>query len=101
MIDVKYERSKRSLKVTGHAGYAEHGKDIVCSAASALFNTAAAALSAMDAAKTDIRVDEQGAYLAYTGKSGGKAQVILDVICRGYMILQSEYPNNVKVEGWT
>ena len=37
MIEVS--RSKESIRICGHAGYAEHGKDIVCAAVTALSQT--------------------------------------------------------------
>lgn len=36
MITVEYDRTVPSLRVYGHAGYAEKGSDIVCAAVSAL-----------------------------------------------------------------
>lgn len=37
MIEVS--RSKEGIRICGHAGYAEHGKDIVCAAVTALAQT--------------------------------------------------------------
>lgn len=38
MIDIQYERSDEghALSITGHAGYAAHGEDIVCAGVSAI-----------------------------------------------------------------
>ena len=36
MITVEYDRTIPSMRVYGHAGYAEKGSDIVCAAVSAL-----------------------------------------------------------------
>lgn len=44
-----------SCSASGHAGYAEHGSDIVCSALTALLRTTAQVLSEID----EITVDEQ------------------------------------------
>ena len=36
MIKVVYNDNYRNLKITGHAGYADKGKDIVCASASSI-----------------------------------------------------------------
>ena len=42
------EGEKLSLRVEGHAGYAEHGKDIVCASASILANIVAHDVDLLD-----------------------------------------------------
>ncbi len=44
MIEIKFKPKTMMVKVTGHAGQAEKGKDIVCSAVSILFLTLAQAV---------------------------------------------------------
>ncbi|MBR5662721.1 MAG: ribosomal-processing cysteine protease Prp [Bacilli bacterium] len=36
MIKVVYNKDFKNLKITGHAGYADKGKDIVCASASSI-----------------------------------------------------------------
>ena len=36
MIKVIYNEGYKNLKITGHAGYADKGKDIVCASASSI-----------------------------------------------------------------
>ena len=36
MIKVVYNNDFKNLKITGHAGYADQGKDIVCASASSI-----------------------------------------------------------------
>lgn len=45
MIEIKFKPKELELSVTGHAGAAEKGQDIVCSAASILFYTLAQAVT--------------------------------------------------------
>lgn len=45
MIEIKFKPKELELSVTGHAGTAEKGQDIVCSAASILFYTLAQAVT--------------------------------------------------------
>ena len=35
-IQIEWSKEKFELNVVGHAGYAEHGKDIVCAAVSVI-----------------------------------------------------------------
>ena len=39
MIKVIYTEGYKNLKITGHAGYADKGKDIVCASASSIILT--------------------------------------------------------------
>ena len=45
MIEIKFKPKTMMVKVTGHAGQAEKGQDIVCSAVSILFYTLAQAVT--------------------------------------------------------
>lgn len=47
-VTIAARGEKLSLKLEGHAGYAEHGKDIVCAAASILANTVAYNVDLLD-----------------------------------------------------
>lgn len=52
------EGSISGFKVTGHAGFNSHGKDIVCSAVSALAQTTLLGLVKVAEAEVDYRIDE-------------------------------------------
>ena len=49
MINIKVivKGGETHISITGHAGYAPHGQDIVCSAVSAISHTAVLGLSAI------------------------------------------------------
>ena len=54
MIEITFNPKEMSVKVSGHAGQAEKGQDIVCSAVSILFYTLAqAVMDSMDALETE------------------------------------------------
>jgi len=96
---IKVTRKDYSLTVEGHAGYADKGMDIVCSAASILFYTLCVSLSRR---KIDFtkREEEGNAKIkadvctAFTFD----ADVTFDTICAGYIILAQNYPENVYYE---
>lgn len=46
MITAKIDKGK--IEISGHAGFAEHGKDIICAAVSSLAQSAALAIAAYD-----------------------------------------------------
>lgn len=58
MIDIKFDPKELKLSVTGHAGQAEKGQDIVCSAASILFYTLAQAVTDSEEMLTEAPVIE-------------------------------------------
>ena len=97
MIRVRY--SPNCLSVEGHAEYAPVGRDIVCSAASALFNAAVASLEELDKKHTIPRRQGDGeASVSYLGRKGKEAQTIIKTVVIGYRCLAYMYPNNIKVE---
>ena len=99
MITATYLPEQLRLHVEGHAGFAEAGKDLVCAAASSLFNTAAQALAMEDAKHTVVLTNEGGDALTYYfGRKRKKAESILNTIAVGYGVLEKQYPDNVRLE---
>lgn len=85
MISVIYEPGVPRLKLSGHAGYAPSGSDIVCAAASILAYTLAEG-----GAEIEERSDG-GMYI--TGNRRG-----MELIAGGYRLLAENYPKNVRFE---
>ena len=54
----------RGFSCEGHAGYAEHGKDIVCAAASMLSTNTVNAILKLTSDRPDIKVDNERAYIS-------------------------------------
>ena|ERR1700687_4576190 len=80
------------LEVTGHAGFATAGKDVVCAAVSALVLTAAHALKQHCKARASI-VDDGHAY-AIDVPAGGNAcaQIVLETTLSGLQAIARSYP---------
>jgi uncharacterized protein YsxB (DUF464 family) len=106
MIRVTFEENERegsiSLKVKGHSGQAESGKDIVCSAASILAYTVVQAmiLCADDLLKEPyIRMEEGDAEITVYPKEDryGEIYHTFYVAEIGYGLLESNFPQNVTV----
>lgn len=107
MIKVKIEKSEDGktliLALEGHAGQAEVGKDIVCSAASILAYTTAQRVLMMKEEgklkkKPHIRLEEGNAVITCKPSKGHYAEAlhIYSFAQTGYELLQQNYPEFVK-----
>jgi len=97
MIEVKRTRGNDDFRmwISGHAGYAETGKDIVCAAASILIQTLAKQL---DKITPDYHVqhEKQGQIIFLSG-NGKNACLASDTIMTGLRMLSDQYPHNVTI----
>lgn len=104
MIEILYHRGYHRITVKGHAGSAEVGKDLVCSAVSALVLTAVANVRRMEdkgcTYSTAITVDRGDAEIVVNPKAYFRLSImqILDAICAGFEVLAREYPEYVRYE---
>ena len=108
MIKVTFAHDKEigiiGLKVEGHAGQAEKGKDIVCSAASILAYTIAQYLNYVHAQgglqkKPRIKLDDGNTVIAAkpTEKYEGEVLNAFFVAEVGYSLLAKNYPQYVEL----
>lgn len=86
---------KDGFMATGHAEYDEYGKDIVCSAISAITQTALLGLHAF--CKTISHL-EPGSIDVYIKKPNQKSNVILETMLLGLREIQKEHPLNLSVK---
>lgn len=100
MIDVFIRKSGDHYTewyVTGHAGYAERGKDIVCAAVSALTITLENAMGALAdvpvVKKQYIREDPR----IYLPVPSDKTDLLIEAYKIGVEGLQEAYPNYVQL----
>lgn len=102
MIEITYYPDEYKLAVSGHSGYAEKGKDIVCAGVSSLFYALAASLDALDksAWKTDLEIwfdDGEGTIKVVPDeKFAPNVQLIFWTILNGLEFIASSYPDHVK-----
>lgn len=104
MIEVRVQRDGtgliRGMKVTGHAGYAPHGKDIVCAAVSALVQTAVHGIEYRFGLKIDARVEKGDVYLRLPpnlGEVQDRVQDVLEVTVLGLKGISNQYGEHVSV----
>ena len=95
MIEIKH--SPRIITISGHAGYAPHGQDIVCASISALTQVFIASVKELtnDNLKCDIRA---GNTRIQYGNLSERGQVLLDSFLFGIELIADSYPNNVRID---
>lgn len=101
MIHVKYNRFYNKLSMTGHAGAAPRGHDLVCSAASILAHTLAANVEHMaDAGMccNVVREIQDGEARISCKAMRGSERIVANTfqnVCVGFEILASKFPENI------
>ena len=104
MIQVVYYRDLNRVTVTGHAGSAEKGHDLVCASASMLAYTLAANVASMaDAGQVRepiMDLKEGDTVISCAPKSNLKASVTLvfDSVCVGFDLLAYQHPEYISYE---
>ena len=104
MTTVSFLRDARGLcgiRVSGHAGYAPAGEDIVCAAASVLITTCANALESIAGIRPEvsqkpamIQVSLPGG-LSPTGEHD--ARIILRTAEQGFLDIAAQYPSYLQI----
>ena len=102
MIEIKFKPKTMMVKVAGHAGQAEKGQDIVCSAVSILFYTLAQAVTDSSDLLQDeplIITNDGDGLVSCKPKEGyeGNIQRTYWTILTGFELLAEEYKEYVKL----
>lgn len=87
--------------VRGHASYAEHGRDIVCASVSALTQAVAFEIEYRGWGFYK-KMDEEGILLVVIHQehqNKKECAVLIEMLLRSLRALESQYPENIKVEG--
>ena len=104
MIQVTYYRSYHRLTVTGHAGAAEPGHDLVCASASMLAYTLALNVGNMADNKQvrepilDMREGDTVISCKPLHKFKSTVTLIFDTVCAGFELLAYQHPENISYE---
>lgn len=94
MITIK--RTQKTLTVSGHAGYAERGKDIVCEAVTSQVQTLTASIEQLTNKKPVFSLSS-GFYELSLEELGDKGLFLVSAFMVGMKLLQDGYPAYVKV----
>lgn len=90
-----------ALECSGHSGYAESGKDIVCSAVSTLVQNAILSLQKIANVPVNYVIDDKNAFLSINieGISNYDAQIIMKSTLLGLQTLQKSYKKYIDIKG--
>ena len=97
-ISVKKENNIiKEIKVTGHANYADYGKDIVCAAVSSITTTTINDILILD--NKAISYDAQDGNMIITNNDNELANKLLTVMLNSLEDLANDYPKNISIGG--
>ena len=87
--------------MSGHSGYAEAGKDIVCAAISAVVTMAEATINEVCGAKAKVRVKDEEAKITLTLPVSCDEEDAVQAVLAGMMLtlcsLRDDYPDYIEV----
>lgn len=94
MIEVRIRPER--IEISGHAGYAEPGKDIVCAGVTALTQTLIQSIENLTDDKIEYRISPGKVEVEY-GNLSEKSKTLVDSFFIGICLIAEEFPEHVKV----
>lgn len=88
---------KDGIKVSGHANYAEIGKDIVCAGVTALTQTLIRSIENLTSDKIEYEISPGKADIHFRNLSGA-GMLLVDSFFIGICQIADEFPEYVRVE---
>jgi len=89
------------FSVSGHSGYAEAGKDILCASISAAVTMAEATINDVCGAKAKVRVKEEDTRVTLTLPASCEEEDTIQAVLAGLMLylvdLRDQYPDYIEV----
>ena len=89
------------FSVSGHSGYAEEGKDIVCAAISAVVTMAEATINEVCGAKAKVRVKNEDARVTLMLPASCDEEESVQAVLAGMMLtlcnMRDDYPDYIEV----
>lgn len=96
-VTIKKEQDHfTNIQISGHAMYADYGKDIVCSAVSSIAITTVNAILALSLNSISYQVNDQGLLIEIT-KQDETTEILLGNMIAMLKELEQKYPKNIKV----
>lgn len=94
MIEVRIRPER--IEISGHAGYAEPGKDIVCAGVTALTQTLIQSIDDLTDDEIEYRISPGKVEVEYRNLSE-KSKTLVDSFFVGICLIVEEFPEYVKV----
>lgn len=102
MIVIKGNAPELALEITGHAGYADVGRDIVCAGVSSLAMTLAAHMAQhADAGDIDMLCVDDGQLVLHMETASPRAEeyrALYRFCIGGLALLASQYPEYISIQ---
>ena len=95
MIEVSIR--KDGITVTGHAGYAPPGQDIVCAGVTVLTQTMIKSIVDLTADRIEYEISPGRADIKY-GDLSEKSRTLVDSFFIGICQIANEFPDNIRIE---
>lgn len=100
MIKVNITKDKtvyKRITISGHAKYADYGKDIVCSAASSIATTTINGILSLNKDSLSYEVSDKGLEITINGDDK-ITQTLIENMINLLKELEENYPTNVNVK---
>ena len=94
MIEVRIRPER--IEISGHAGYAEPGKDIVCAGVTALTQTLIQSIDDLTDGEIEYRISPGKVEVEYRNLSE-KSKTLVDSFFIGVSMIADEFPEYVRV----
>ena len=96
-VSIIKENLIKEVKISGHANFADYGKDIVCSAVSSIATTTINNIIALDNKAITYSANEGD--ILITNNDSEMASKLLDNMVMMLEDLAKDYPKNIKIGG--
>ena len=95
------QKDRHGVTITGHAGYEEPGKDLVCAAVSVLVQTLAASAKRLTADRLEVEYRAGFARISYNGNLSETTRLLMNSFFIGIRMIACTYPDYVRiVQAW-
>lgn len=93
---IRINSSSSGIRITGHAGYAPLGYDIICSAVSTLFTNLINSIDEFTDGQIDYEMKSGDSYIVYRNESEGMSLLVRSFLL-GVSVIAEAYPAYVQV----
>ena len=93
---IKVKVGKRNILITGHAGYDDYGKDIVCAAVSSVVLCSVEAIALFDLMAIDVR-EEQDKLEIIINKDDDITNKLVNNMLNCLKEIEKKYSQNIKI----
>ena len=94
---IKEDSAYTKIYILGHANYAQHGKDIVCSAVSSIVTTTINGILALNEGSLNYEVSKKGMIIEGISRDS-ITQRLLESMVSLLKQLEEQYPANIEIQ---